>query len=272
MESLMRIGIAQLNTCSDKEENLICAEKLIDELALQGAELIVLPEHFNFIGPEKLFWEMSEELANSPSLARIRQKAIDHAIHIHSGTLLEKDGDNLYNTGVVFNPKGEIIARYRKIHLFDVEVPGGTKYLESENITAGNEVVTFTLGSITFGLSTCYDLRFPELYRELVTRGAQVILVPAAFTMQTGRDHWELLLRARAVENLCYVIASNQYGSCPPKHLSFGRSMAIDPWGVVLSQAGDEVCAISVDIDLERLSHIRTTFPALNHIRKDIFS
>ncbi len=267
----MRIGIAQLNTQSDKEENLASAEKLIDELALQGAELIVLPEHFNFIGPEKLFKEMSEELECSPSLERIRKKAIEHGIHIHSGTLLEKDRDNLYNTGVVFNPEGERVARYRKIHLFDVEVPGGTKYLESENITAGNEVTTFSIGATTFGLSTCYDLRFPELYRELVVQGVQVILVPAAFTMQTGRDHWELLLRARAVENLSYVIAANQYGRCPPKHLSFGRSMAIDPWGLVLSQAGDEVCAITADIDMDRLIHIRTTFPALNHIRNDIF-
>ena len=266
----MRIGIAQLNTCSDKENNLLCAEKLIDELALQGAELIVLPEHFNFIGPVELFQEMSEELEDSPSLARIRQKAIDYAIFIHSGTLLEKEGNNLFNTGVVFNPAGEIVARYRKIHLFDVEVPGGTRYLESENITAGNEVVTFTIGAITFGLSTCYDLRFPELYRALVARGTQVILVPAAFTMQTGRDHWELLLRARAVENLCYVVASNQYGRCPPKHLSFGRSMAVDPWGIVLSQAGDKVCAITADLDMERLSHIRTTFPALDHTRQDI--
>jgi len=266
----MRIGIAQLNTGSNKEENLKTAEKLIDQLALQGAELIVLPEHFNFIGRENRFETMSEELEDSPSHEIIRQKAIDHGIHIHSGSLLEKSGDSLYNTAVVFDPEGEIVAKYRKIHLFDVEVPGGTTYLESANITAGEEVVTFSIGSITFGLSTCYDLRFPELYRALVARGAQVILVPAAFTMQTGRDHWELLLRARAVENLCYVIAANQYGSCPPKHLSFGRSMAIDPWGLVLSQAGDEVCAITADIDMERLAHIRTTFPALNHIRKDI--
>lgn len=267
----MRIGIAQLNSRSDKMENLACAEKLIDQLARQGAELIVLPEHFNFIGPENQFQEMSEELENSPSLERIRQKAIEHGIHIHSGTLLERSGNNLYNTGVVFNPAGETIARYRKIHLFDVEVPGGTKYLESANITAGEEVVTFTIGSVTFGLSTCYDLRFPELYRALAARGAQVILVPAAFTMQTGRDHWELLLRARAVENLCYIVAPNQYGSCPPKHLSFGRSMIIDPWGVVLTQAGDKVCTITADIDMERLNRLRTTFPVLNHIRRDIF-
>lgn len=267
----MRIGIAQLNTRSDKEENLKTAEKLIDQLALQGAKLIVLPEHFNFIGPENQFQEMSEELQNSPSLERIKNKAIDHGIHIHSGTFLEKTGDKLHNTGVVFDPTGEIIARYRKIHLFDVEVPGGTKYLESENITAGEEVVTFTIGSITFGMSTCYDLRFPELYRALTARGAQAILVPAAFTMQTGRDHWELLLRARAVENLCYVIAANQYGSCPPKHLSFGRSMIVDPWGMILTQAGDEVCAITGDVEMERLAHIRITFPSLSHIRSDLF-
>ena len=267
----MRIGVVQLNSQPDKEANLASAEKLIDRLTHQGAELIVLPEHFNYIGPEKHFREMSEELDNSPSLERIRQKAIEHGIHIHSGTLLERSGENLHNTGVVFNPNGEIIARYRKIHLFDVEVPGGTTYLESANITAGEEVVTFTIGEIIFGLSTCYDLRFPELYRALADIGTQVILVPAAFTLQTGRDHWELLLRARAVENLCYVAAANQYGSSPPKHLSYGRSMIIDPWGNIMAQAGDEVTAVTADIDLERLTRIRTTFPALSHRRSDLF-
>lgn len=268
----MRIGAIQLNSQADKEQNLVQAEKLIDLLAHQGAELIVLPEHFNYVGPDEDKRAMSEVLGDSPSLERIRRKALEHSIHIHSGTLLERAGDRIHNTGVVFNPDGEIVARYRKIHLFDVEVPGGTKYLESAIITAGEEVVTFTMGEVTIGLTTCYDLRFPELYRALAERGVQVILVPAAFTMQTGRDHWELLLRARAVENLCYVVAPNQYGSCPPKYLSFGRSMIIDAWGVVIAQAGDGVSAISADIDMKRLARIRESFPVLEHIRRDIFN
>ncbi|MDJ0623292.1 MAG: carbon-nitrogen hydrolase family protein [Desulfocapsaceae bacterium] len=267
----MRIGAVQLNSQANKEQNLVQAEKLIDLLAHQGADLIVLPEHFNYVGPDEDKRAMSEELTDSPSLDRIRRKAVEHSVHIHSGTLLERAGDRIHNTGVVFNPQGEIVARYRKIHLFDVEVPGGKKYLESAIVSPGEEVVTFTVGPVTIGLTTCYDLRFPELYRALAERGAQVILVPAAFTMQTGRDHWELLLRARAVENQCFVVAPNQYGSCPPKYLSYGRTMIIDPWGVVLAQASDEICTISADLDMKRLAHIRESFPALEHIRRDIF-
>lgn len=267
----MRIGVVQLNSQADKDKNLRQAEAMIDILARQRAELVVLPEHFNYVGPDENKRAMSEELTDSPSLDRIRKKACEHGIYIHSGTLLEREGERIYNTGVVFAPDGEVAARYRKIHLFDVELPGGKKYLESAIVSPGEDIVTFTIGQVTIGLTTCYDLRFPELYRALAERGAQVILVPAAFTMHTGKDHWELLLRARAVENLSYVVAPNQFGSCPPTYHSYGRSMIIDPWGVVLAQAGDEVCTISADIDMERLAHLRTSFPVLEHVRRDIF-
>lgn len=268
----MRIGIGQMNSRLEKDENLKSAESLIDKLAAAGADLVVLPEYFNFIGPEDLWQDNAEELENSPSLKRIQKKAVHHKIHILSGTIMEQSEGLLHNTAVLFNPEGESVAQYRKIHLFDVEVPGGRRYVESENITAGDHTVVLTIDGVCFGLATCYDLRFPELFRELADKGAEVLLVPAAFTMMTGRDHWELLLRARAVENLCYVAAADQFGSCPPNHLSYGRSMIIDPWGTVIAQASDGVGVITADLDLDHLKKLRTGFPVLNHIRKDIFS
>jgi deaminated glutathione amidase len=267
----MKIGIVQMNTCTNKAENLAVAGSHIDVLAKKGARLVLLPEYFNYLGPEKHWARNSEELHNSKSLAVIQEKAVEHRIHILAGSIMEKSNGAIHNTAVVFDTAGEILACYRKIHLFDVEVPGGRKYFESQTITAGNDIVTFSIGHVTFGMATCYDLRFPELFRALAVRGAQVILLPAAFTMMTGKDHWELLLRARAVENLCYVAAANQYGSCPPHTNSYGRSMVVDPWGVVVSQAGDGVTTIAADIDIESLREIRQTFPAPAHIRYDLF-
>ncbi len=268
----MKLGLAQMNTQPNKKENMDCALKMIDELVEQKASLIILPEYFNFLGPEHLMLENAEPVGSSPSLDSIRDKACEHKVHIHIGSFLERDGDDVFNTGVVFAPQGDIIAQYRKIHLFDVEIPGGRKYYESEIITPGDQVSTFTIEETTFGMSTCYDLRFPEMFRRLAELGAQVLLLPAAFTLETGRDHWELLLRARAVENLCWVAGVNQCGPCPPNHRSYGRSMVINPWGVVVAQASDGVGTFTAEIDLTLQQETRTRFPALGHIRKNLFS
>lgn len=268
----MKIGLVQMNSRSEKEENLQTAERLINTLADNGADLIMLPEYSNFIGPEKLWPANAESLNSSLTIERMRKLAMSLEVNIHIGSLMERQGENIYNTGVVLNRKGEDIAHYRKIHLFDVEVPGGRRYLESDKITPGEEIVTFTLEDVTFGMATCYDLRFPELFRALASQGAQVLLLPAAFTLMTGKDHWELLLRARAVENLCWVAAAGQFGHCPPNHTSFGRSMIIDPWGVVISQASDGETIIIAEIDIDVLEKIRQKFPALQHRRDDIFT
>lgn len=267
----MRVGIGQLNTCSDKARNLEVAETFIDTLAADGARLVVLAEFFNFIGPEELWPENSESLDDSPTLERLREKARQHRIYIHCGSIMEKAGDRLHNCSVVLNPDGKRIATYRKIHLFDVQVPGGRSYLESEHISPGSELATYEIDGVTFGMATCYDLRFPEMFRALLDLGAQVIVLPAAFTLMTGRDHWELLLRARAVENLCYVVAANHFGICPPKHHSFGRSMVIDPWGTVIGQAADGETAFSSDLDFTRQAELRRDFPSLDHRRRDLF-
>lgn len=265
------IGLVQLNSGADKLENLAIAEKSIRYLANKGAVLVMMPEHFNFLGPESLKRENAEELDNSPSLDSMKNLAKELHIYIHVGSFLEKREERIYNTGAVISPTGEMVAIYRKIHLFDVETPGGIKYLESEVVSAGSEVTTFTIGDFVFGMATCYDLRFPELFRVLVQKGVHVFLLPAAFTLQTGRDHWELLLRARAVENLCYVAAAGQWGKASGGNQSYGRSMVIDPWGTVLATASDGVGTVLAELDLEKLLQIRAKFPVLDHMRRDVF-
>lgn len=272
MTMRLNVGLVQMNSQEDKQQNLTQATKMIRHLASEGAKLIMMPEHFNYLGPESDKRKNSEPLDTSPSLAKMKSLAKELQVYIHIGTFLESKGERIYNTGVVLDSSGEIAAIYRKLHLFDVEIPGGLKYLESEVVSPGEELVTFTIGKFTFGMGTCYDLRFPELFRTLANRGVNVFLLPAAFTLQTGRDHWELLLRARAVENLSYVVAAGQWGQSASGNISYGRSMVIDPWGLVISQAGDGVTTILKELDYEKIEAHRISFPALKHIRSDIFN
>ena len=268
----LTIGMAQLNSGDSPPDNLQAALEAIAELADRGAELIVLPEHADFIGPDSSKEEQARAIDNSPYLDTLRTRAADLGCHIHIGSYLERAGMSIYNCAVVFGPDGELVARYRKLHLFDVEIPGGKKYLESAMISPGLETVQFSIGEFNFGLATCYDLRFPELFRRLVQKGANVILLPAAFTMQTGRDHWEVLVRARAIENLCWVVGVGQWGEAPPDHLCFGRSMVVDPWGLVVAQAPDGAVNVTAEIDLHSVQRVRARFPALDHVREDIFN
>ena len=239
----LRVGLAQLNSGDSRTDNLHSAREAISRLADLGAQLIVLPEHADFIGPDDQKAALAEGIHTSSYLAALSTLAAEHHCYIHGGSYLERDDDGVYNCAVVFDPSGDMLAKYRKLHLFDVEIPGGMKYLESSVISAGNETALFTVGEFTVGMATCYDLRFPELFRRLVIQGADLILLPAAFTMQTGRDHWEVLLRARAIENQCWVAGIGQWGEAPPNHLCYGRSMVINPWGLVVAQAQDGVAS-----------------------------
>jgi predicted amidohydrolase len=267
----IRVGLAQLNSTDHKPRNLQAAEKAVRRLAGNGAELIVLPEHFDFIGADSLKAAEAEPLDSSSCLISLANLAEELGCYIHCGSFLEKDGDRIFNTGAVFDPSGRRIARYRKIHLFDVEIPGGKIYRESAVISPGGETASFSIGPFSFGMATCYDLRFPELFRRLVLGGANVILLPAAFTLQTGRDHWQVLLRARAIENLCWVVAVGQWGAAPPNHLCYGRSMVVNPWGLVVAQAADGVTSLVAEIDIDAVTRTRTEFPALDHVRDDLF-
>lgn len=266
------IGLAQLNSKDSPGANLEAALNSISELTDRGAELVVLPEHADFIGPDEMKRRLAKPLEQSSYVDGIRSRAAELKCYVHLGSFLERDGDRIYNCALAIGPGGEVLARYRKLHLFDVEIPGGKKYLESATISPGQEIAGFSIGQFNFGLATCYDLRFPELFRRLVLNGADVILLPAAFTMQTGRDHWEILLRARAIENLCWVVGVGQWGEAPPQHLCYGRSMVVNPWGLVAVQAPDGVANVTADIDMHTLRQTRTRFPALDHIRDDLFN
>lgn len=266
----MKIGLCQMNTQDKKSKNVEAAEAAIDRLADQGADLVVLPEMFHFLGPDEEKPENAEPIPG-PSIDRLQRKAREKKIYLHCGSILENNGGKIYNTSVVFNRQGEQVAFYRKIHLFDVEILGGIVYKESAVVTPGKEVVTFDCEGITVGLSICYDLRFPELYRRLADKGAFLILIPAAFTLMTGKDHWEPLIRARAIENVCYVAACGQWGFHPVNNQCYGHSMVVNPWGMIMAQAPDGEITVLADLDFDYMYAVREKLPALHHRRKDIF-
>lgn len=259
----MRVAAVQLNSNGDKARNLAAAERLVRAAAADGAELVALPEKWNLLaGGEELV--AGAEPLDGPSLGSARGWANELGIHLLAGSISERgsEGAKASNTSVLIGPDGEDIAVYRKIHMFDVDA-GGVSYRESEHERPGNEVVAAPVGELIAGLTVCYDLRFPELFRILALRGARLILVPSAFTLATGRDHWEVLLRARAIENQLFVLAPNQVGEAPPHYSSFGRSMIVDPWGVVLATAPDEECFVAAELDLAELERVRDSLPSL---------
>jgi predicted amidohydrolase len=263
----MRAAAVQLNSTEDRSRNLEVAERLVREAAADGAELVVLPEKWPLLGrPEEL--RASAEPVGGPTLSAASGWARELGIHLIAGSISERvEGrEKIFNTSVAFGRGGEIVAVYRKIHMFDVDV-GGVSYRESAIEQPGEEIVTADAGPLRVGLTVCYDLRFPELYRILALRGALAIAVPSAFTEKTGRDHWEVLLRARAIENQVFVVAADQVGEAPPHYNSFGRSMVVDPWGVVLAQATDTECFVAADLDLSIQDEMRRSLPSLANRR-----
>jgi len=267
----MRVAAIQLNSTGEVARNVETAERLVRGAAADGAELAVLPEKWNLLGDSAALLEGAEPL-DGPTVSAARSWARELGIHLVAGSIAERsdDLDKSFNTSILIGPEGELEASYRKIHMFDVDV-GGVAYRESEHEEPGDEIVTAELGGalegVTIGMSVCYDLRFPELYRILAVRGATVITVPSAFTLETGRDHWDVLLRARAIENQAFVVAANQIGEAPPHYRSYGRSAILDPWGVILAQAPDEQCFITADLDLELQDRVRTMLPSLANRR-----
>ncbi len=268
MAERLRVACVQLNAGPDKAQNLERAGTLVAEAAATGADLVVLPEKWNAYGSVETVRAAAEPIEGGETVTAMAAWARRHSISIVGGSITEsREGrEKLSNTSLVFDSAGEVLAVYRKIHLFDVEV-GGLVYRESEAEEPGDETVVCTVEGWPVGLSVCYDLRFPELYRGLAVDGAELVTVPAAFTMATGKDHWELLLRARAVENQCYVAAANQWGRAEGGKESYGRSTIVDPWGVVLAQAPDEDCVIAAELDRARLQEIRRTLPSLANRR-----
>ena len=262
----MRAAAVQLNSTAEKARNLEMAERLVRAAAADGAELIGLPEKWNLLGGGEELLAGAESL-DGPTLTAARGWARELGVHLLAGSIAERaGGGRARNTSVLIGPDGEDLAVYRKIHMFDVEVEG-VSYRESEHEQAGEEVVLGSLGDAELGLSICYDLRFPELYRILAVLGATVVAIPSAFTAPTGRAHWEVLLRARAIENQVFVLAPGQVGKAPPHYESYGRSAIVDPWGVVLAVAPDTECFVSAELDFALQDRVRATLPSLANRR-----
>jgi predicted amidohydrolase len=267
----MRAAAVQLNSTDDYDRNLEVAERLVRAAAADGAELVVLPEKWTVLGSPEAMRSHAEPL-DGPALTAAAAWAEELGLHLVAGSIPEQvpGWEKLGNTSVMFGPDGERLATYRKIHMFDVDVED-VSYRESATEQAGDEIAIADAGGIGVGLTICYDLRFPELYRMLAVRGARVITVPAAFTERTGRDHWEVLIRARAIEDQVFVVAAGQVGEAPPHYRSFGRSMIVDPWGVVLAQAPDTEAFVVADLDFAIQNQIRDSLPSLRHRRPDAY-
>jgi deaminated glutathione amidase len=265
----MRVAAVQLNSTADFDRNLERADRFTRAAAADGAQLVVLPEKWTAIARGEALQAAAQRL-EGPAIAWARAVARELGIDLVAGSIAERcdePGARLRNTSVHVGPDGEIQATYRKVHMFDVVVEG-TVYRESEHEDAGEELaVSRAADGAELGLSICYDIRFPELYRILAIRGARIFTVPAAFTVPTTRDHWEVLLRARAIEDQAFVVAANQIGEHEPGLRSGGRSMIVDPWGIVLAVAPDRECHIVADLDLEAQERIRRELPALANRR-----
>ncbi len=272
----LRVACVQLNTAGDTAANVAVARRLAAEAAHAGAQLIALPETWAYKG-RRAGILASAEPVDGPSNSVLAGLAAEQGVFILAGSHYEPSprAGRVFNTSVLFGPTGATVAVYRKIHLFDA-VSGTAVYRESEELVAGDEIVTAQLeaapgDAVTVGLSICYDLRFPELYRALASRGAELLVVPSAFTHHTGSAHWAVLLRARAVENGCFVVAPNQTGTHLPGRRCYGHSMIVDPWGVVLAQAAEEVGICVADLDLDAVAKVRTQIPSLTGRRPEVY-
>jgi deaminated glutathione amidase len=267
----MRAAAVQLNSTDEYDRNLEVAGRLVKAAAADGARLVVLPEKWTILGPPEAIRSCAEPL-DGPALTAASEWARDLGIFLVAGSVPElvPDQEKLANTSVMFGPDGERLAVYRKIHMFDVTV-GDVTYRESADEEPGDEITVADADGVTVGLTICYDLRFPELYRILALRGARLITVPSAFTERTGRDHWEVLVRARAIEDQVFMVAAGQIGFAPPHYRSYGRSMIVDPWGTLIAQAPDTECFVSADLDFAIQSEMRDSLPSLRNRRPEAY-
>ncbi|GGN59658.1 carbon-nitrogen hydrolase family protein [Oceanobacillus indicireducens] len=271
--SMVKVAAIQMDSQNDKQENIKKADSMIREAVLKGAELVTLPEYFNFIGEEKEEEENAEYIESGETVVFLKNIAKELNVWLHGGSILEKvDGnEKYYNTTLFINKNGEVVSAYRKIHLYDVEINNGPSHLESKTKNFGTEIVVSDTDFAKIGLTICYDVRFPELFRLQALEGAEIAIVPAEFTLFTGRDHWEVLLRARAIENQLYVIAPGQIGN-KPAFQSYGRSMIVDPWGTVIATSSDKESVLISEIDLAYLRGLRKQVPSLSNRRPEVYN
>ena len=261
-----------MDSQEDKRENLKAIGEFIDEAAAKNAKLIGLPELMTYFGSEKGLTKNAEAIGGETTQL-LCGRAKKYGVWLHGGSMCElaEGQERVYNTTLLVNPKGEVAAVYRKAHLFDVDVPSGLSSRESKTIIPGDEIIVADTDFGRVGLSICYDIRFPEMYRIMTMQGAQIIFTPAGFTLFTGRDHWEPILRTRAIENGVYIIAPNQMG----KKAAFqtqGKSMIIDPWGNVIAKASDYPGVITAEINMDYIEAVRTQIPALKNRRTELYA
>lgn len=264
----MKVALVQMNSEEHKEKNVSEAVRLVTEVVeREGPDLVVLPEYFACLAEGRADVRASgEPYPDGETFQAMASLARTLGVVLHAGSMVEREGDRCHNTTAVFGRDGAPLARYRKIHLFDVVVPGGVSYLESETVARGSEIVTYRAGDWTAGCSICYDLRFPEMFRRLRDAGADVVVMPAAFTRETGKDHWEVLVRARAIETQTYVLATAQVGThAGGRKACWGHSMVVDPWGHVIAQAQDRVGWTVARLDRGYLEEIRRNLPVHQH-------
>ncbi len=268
-----KIAVAQLDSQNNKKDNLEKVCRYIDMAAAEGARIISFPETMNLRG-DNIGEGGEREKIPGYTTEILMEKAVQKKIYIHSGSFSEyiEGDDRGYNTSVVIDPQGNILCKYRKLHTFDVTLPDGTVCAESEKIKPGDDIVTVDTPLGILGMSICYDIRFPEIYRIMALRGAQVIFTPANFTTPTGKDHWETILRTRAIENGCYVVAADQIGRKKDAQFSsYGNSLIVDPWGTVIARSGDHEGVIYAEIDFDFLDSIRAKIPSLKNRRTDVY-
>jgi predicted amidohydrolase len=265
----MRVALCQADCGEDVAANEDQVFGLLEEAAAVGADLAALPEVWPCQGSATQVRSAAEPL-DGPRVGRLSEVARRHGLWIHGGSVLELAEDHVFNTSVLLDRDGELVATYRKIHLFDADPPGGVPSRESVVYAPGDRVVTAETEFGRVGLSICYDLRFPELYRQLAVRGATILFVPAAFRYETGKDHWDVLVRARAIEDQAFVIAAAQWGEWGPpdrRRRTFGNSLAVDPWGRVVARAPEGIGVTLAELDLEEVGRVRQALPALSHRR-----
>jgi predicted amidohydrolase len=266
----MLVSVVQLNSQDELSENLSKVRHWVARAAAEGAQLVALPENLAFMGEEAKKRELAERLDGAfpgPILSALVDSAVKHGVWVLGGGIPERSPDfaRPFNTSILIDRRGTIAATYRKVHLFDVSLADGTSLRESAATSPGTDAVTCEVDGVRLGLSICYDLRFPELYRRLIDQGARIFTVPSAFTLTTGKDHWHALLRARAIENQAYLLAPAQHGKHPRGRATFGKSLIVDPWGEVIAQCSEGEGVATARLDFAYQDRVRTALPSLLH-------
>lgn len=269
----LTVGLCQMRVTDNKEQNLKKAKEMINKACEKGAEFIVLPEMFNCPYNNKYFRKFAETFPNGETLKMLSTIAKDKNIYLVGGSIPEKDHEGkIYNTSFVFNNLGELIGKHRKIHLFDIDVEGGVKFKESDVLSPGNNITVFDTHFGKMGVAICYDIRFPELIRLMTLKGAEIIIIPAAFNMTTGPAHWELTMRARALDNQVYLLANSPARDETFSYVAYANSLIVDPWGKILGKLDEKEGILIGEIDILKVSKIREQLPLLKHRRTDLYS